>query len=162
MRGRHAGFLKRWPFVDPARVGIWGWSGGGSSSLHALFRFPDLYRTAIAVAPNPDQLLYDSIYQERYMGLPKDNAEGYRRGSPLTYASQLKGNLLLVHGTGDDNGHYQGVEKLMNGLIAHDKQFTVMPYPSRSHSISEGKNTTRHLYSLFTRFLETNVPARSR
>jgi dipeptidyl-peptidase 4 len=116
--------LGRFEFLDKSRVGIWGWSGGGSSSLDALFRYPDLYRTAIAVAPVPDRKLYDSIYEERYMGLPKENAKGYTDGSPITHAKNMKGNLLLIHGTGDDNVHYQGVEKLMNELIAHNKRFT--------------------------------------
>ena len=150
--------LKRWSFADSDRIGIWGWSGGGSMSLNALFRYPDLYHTAIAVAPNADQLLYDTIYQERYMGLPADNADGYRLGSPITYAKQLKGNLLLVHGTGDDNGHYQGTEKLINELIAHNKRFTVMPYPARSHAISEGQNTVPHFYSLLTNYLHDHLP----
>ncbi|MCK6476099.1 MAG: zinc-dependent peptidase [Phycisphaerales bacterium] len=150
--------LKRWPYADPTRVGIWGWSGGGSMSLNAIFRYPELYRTAIAVAPNADQLLYDTIYQERYMGLPAENAAGYRDGSPLTFAHRLEGNLLVVHGTGDDNGHYQGTEMLMNELIAHGKHFTVMPYPARSHSINEGRNTTRHFYGLLTRYLHDNLP----
>jgi dipeptidyl-peptidase 4 len=151
--------LKQWSFVDAKRVGIWGWSGGGSMSLNALFRYPDLYHTGIAVAPNADQLLYDTIYQERYMGLPSDNVDGYRLGSPITHASQLKGNLLLVHGTGDDNGHYQGTEKLVNELIAHNKRFTVMPYPARSHAINEGSNTVPHFYSLLTEFLQTHLLA---
>ncbi len=150
--------LDRWKYANPDRVGIWGWSGGGSSSLHAIFRFPELYRTAIAVAPNACQLLYDTIYQERYMGLPDDNAEGYRLGSPITYASQLKGNLLLVHGTGDDNGHYQGTELLINELIAHTKRFTVMPYPGRSHAINEGRNTVIHFYNLLTDYIYEFLP----
>jgi dipeptidyl-peptidase-4 len=150
--------LQRWPFADEKRIGIWGWSGGGSMSLNAIFRYPDLYRTAMAVAPVPNQRLYDTIYQERYMGLPSDNANGYRDGSPLTFAHQLKGNLLIVHGTGDDNCHYQGVELLINELIARGKQFTVMPYPNRTHSISEGDNTTKHLYSLLTRYLQEHMP----
>ncbi len=150
--------LKRWSFADAKRVGIWGWSGGGSMSLNAIFRFPELYHTAIAVAPNADQRLYDTIYQERYMGLPADNADGYRLGSPITCAQQLKGNLLLVHGTGDDNGHYQGTEMLMNELIAHNKRFTVMPYPARSHAINEGSNTVLHFYSLLTDYLHTHLP----
>ncbi len=149
--------LDRWSFVDRKRVGIWGWSGGGSMSLNAIFRHPDLYHTAIAVAPVPNQLLYDTIYQERYMGLPDDNAAGYRDGSPLTFAKQLKGNLLLVHGTGDDNCHYQGVELLMNELIEQNKQFDVMPYPGRSHSISEGTNTARHFYALLARYLDDHM-----
>lgn len=151
--------LKQWSFVDVKRVGIWGWSGGGSMSLNALFRYPDLYHTAIAVAPNADQLLYDTIYQERYMGLPADNIDGYRNGSPMTHAPRLKGNLLLIHGTGDDNGHYQGTEKLINELIAHHKRFTVMPYPARSHAINEGNNTVPHFYSLMTDFLNTHLQA---
>lgn len=151
--------LKRWEFVDANRVGIWGWSGGGSMSLNALFRYPELYHTAIAVAPNADQLLYDTIYQERYMGLPADNVDGYRLGSPITHAPQLKGNLLLVHGTGDDNGHYQGTEKLINELIVHHKRFTVMPYPARSHAISEGRNTVTHFYSLMTDYLHAHLLA---
>ncbi len=150
--------LQLWPEADGGRVGVWGWSGGGSMSLNALFRYPDLYSTAIAVAPNPDQLLYDTIYQERYMGLPDDNAEGYRDGSPLTHARHLRGNLLLVHGTGDDNGHYQGTEMLMNELIARNKPFTVMPYPGRSHGISEGTNTVRHFYGTLTRYLHGHLP----
>lgn len=150
--------LKRWSFADSDRIGIWGWSGGGSMSLNAIFRYPDLYHTAMAVAPNADQLLYDTIYQERYMGLPADNADGYRLGSPITYAKQLKGNLLLVHGTGDDNGHYQGTEMLINELIAHNKRFTVMPYPARSHAINEGRNTVPHFYSLLTNYLHTHLP----
>lgn len=150
--------LQQWPYADRERVGIWGYSGGGSSTLHAIFRFPDLYRTAMAVAPVPNQRLYDSIYQERYMGSPEDNAEGYRRGSPITYASGLKGNLLIVHGTGDDNCHYQGVEMLMNELIAQNRPFTVMPYPNRTHALSEGVNTTRHFYSLLTRYLREHLP----
>jgi dipeptidyl-peptidase-4 len=151
--------LKLWPHADAGRVGVWGWSGGGSMSLNAIFRYPDLYSTAIAVAPNANQLLYDTIYQERYMGLPGDNAEGYRDGSPLTHARHLRGNLLVVHGTGDDNGHYQGTEALINELITHNKQFTVLPYPNRSHGISEGTNTVRHFYETLTRYLREHLLA---
>jgi dipeptidyl-peptidase-4 len=149
--------LKRWPFVDPTRVGSWGWSGGGSMSLNAIFRHPDLYRAAIAVAPVADQTLYDTIYQERYMGLPADNAAGYRDGSPITHAGKLRGNLLLVHGTGDDNCHYQGTERLMEELIAKGKRFSVLPYPNRSHAIREGPNTDQHLMESMTRFLRENL-----
>lgn len=149
--------LQQIPQADPRRIGIWGWSGGGSMSLNALFRYPELYSTAIAIASVPDQKLYDTIYQERYMGLPDDNAEGYRLGSPLTFASQLRGNLLLIHGTGDDNVHYQGVEKLMDELVAHHRHFSVMPYPGRSHGIFEGRNTSRHLFTLMTWYLDQNL-----
>jgi len=154
--------IKKWPYVDADRIAIWGWSGGGSMTLNALFRYPDLYHTGMAVASVPNQRYYDTIYQERYMGLPGDNTDGYRRGSPITYAHQLKGNLLLVHGTGDDNCHYQGTEALINELIVHNKQFTMMAYPNRTHSIAEGKNTTRHLYGLLTRFLCEKMPADSK
>ncbi|MFZ2055010.1 MAG: S9 family peptidase [Candidatus Aminicenantales bacterium] len=149
--------LRKWPFVDPGRVGVWGWSGGGSMTLNAMFRYPDLYKTGIAVAFVSDQKLYDTIYQERYMGLPKDNEEGFKNGSPITFASQLKGNLLIIHGTGDDNVHYQSFEKLVNELVANRKRFTMMAYPNRSHGIYEGKNTTIHLYELMTRYLQENL-----
>jgi dipeptidyl-peptidase 4 len=151
--------LKKWENADPARVGVWGWSGGGSNTLHAIFRFPDIFHTAIAVAPNANQLLYDSIYQERYMGSPEENAEGYRVGSPITYAEQLRGNLLLIHGTGDDNGHYQGTELLINKLIELNKRFSMMPYPARSHSLKEGKNTQTHLYTVMSEYFITHLQA---
>jgi dipeptidyl-peptidase-4 len=150
--------IQKYPYVDASRIGIWGWSGGGSMSLNMIFRYPELYHTAMAVASVSDQRFYDSIYQERYMGLPKDNPDGFKNGSPITFAHRLKGNLLLVHGTGDDNVHYQGCEALINELIAHNKHFTMMAYPNRSHSIREGENTTRHLYELLTRYLKENLP----
>lgn len=150
--------IKSQPHVDPNRIGIWGWSGGGSMSLNAIFRYPDLYRTAMAIAFISDQHFYDTIYQERYMGLPSDNEQGYKNGSPITFAHQLKGNLLIVHGTGDDNCHYQSCEALVNELIKHNKHFTMMAYPNRSHSIKEGENTKRHLYELLTRYLHENLP----
>jgi dipeptidyl-peptidase-4 len=129
-------------------------------TLNLLFRSPDLYRAGMSVAPVPNQRYYDTIYQERYMGLPGDNAEGYRNGSPITFAHQLKGKLLLVHGTGDDNCHYQGTEALVDELVAHNKPFAMFAYPSRSHSISERTNTTRHLYEMLTRFLNETVPVK--
>jgi dipeptidyl-peptidase-4 len=150
--------LKR-PYVDPKRVGVWGWSGGGSMTLNLLFRYPDIYRMGMAVAPVPDMKLYDTIYQERYMGLPQENPEDYKNGSPITHVAGFKGSLLLVHGTGDDNVHYQGSEKLIDQLVALKKQFTMMSYPNRSHSINEGKNTTYHLRALLTRYLYENLPA---
>lgn len=151
--------LKQRPYLDASRVGIWGWSGGGSSSLHAIFKYPKIYSTAIAVAPVPNQRYYDTIYQERYMGLPETNIEGFREGSPINFAKQLEGNLLLIHGTGDDNCHYQTTEMLIDELIAHNKQFSMMAYPNRTHSIKERKNTTRHLRGLMTRYLLQNLPA---
>ncbi len=127
-------------------------------SLNAIFKFPDLYKTAVSIAPVPNQRYYDTIYQERYMGLPHDNVDGYVQGSPINFAHQLKGNLLLVHGTGDDNCHYQTTEMLINELILHNKYFTMMAYPNRTHAIREGKNTTRHLRELMTRYLLDNLP----
>jgi dipeptidyl-peptidase-4 len=151
--------LAAWPYADPDRVGVWGWSGGGSMTLNAMFRYPDLYKTGISVASVSNQRLYDTIYQERYMGLPKDNENGFKNGSPLTFAKNLKGRLLVVHGTGDDNCHYQGFEMLVNELVANNKAFAMMSYPNRSHGIYEEKGTTLHLYNLFTRFLNENLPA---
>ncbi len=153
---------ERWPYLDASRVGIWGWSGGGSMSLNAIFRYPDLYHTALAIAFVADQRYYDTIYQERYMGLPKDNPEGFRDGSPITHAHRLRGKLLLVYGTGDDNCHYQNCEALVDELIRHDKQFDMQIYPNRTHSISQGKNTRRHLFTRLTRYLTEHLPAGAR
>jgi dipeptidyl-peptidase-4 len=150
--------IASWPFVDSDRIGVWGWSGGGSMTLNALFRYPELYKAGIAVASVPDQRFYDSIYQERYMGLPADNPDGFRDGSPITFAKQLRGRLLLVHGTGDDNVHYQGFEALVDALVAAGKPFRMLSYPNRSHGISEGSGTTLHLYNAFTDFLREALP----
>ncbi|MBT8105152.1 MAG: S9 family peptidase [Woeseiaceae bacterium] len=150
------------PYLDPQRVGSWGWSGGGQMTLNAMFRYPDLYRTGIALAFVSDQRLYDTIYQERYMGLPEDNAEGYEQGSPITHAAGLKGKLLIIHGTADDNVHYQNTEQLVDKLIALNKTFTFMMYPDRSHSIDEKPNTKRHLYTLMTNFLHEHLPLEAR
>jgi dipeptidyl-peptidase-4 len=147
------------PYIDTARVGVWGWSGGGSNTLNCMFRFPDVFSVGVAVAPVPDQRLYDTIYQERYMGLPQENAEGYRLGSPINFAGGLKGKLLIVHGSGDDNVHFQGTERLMNRLIELGKRFDFMMYPNRTHAISEGDGTSVHLHALIARyFLEHLTP----
>jgi dipeptidyl-peptidase-4 len=148
----------RHAWMDPDRIAIWGWSGGGSMTLNAMFRYPALYQTGMSVAPVPDQRYYNSIYQERYMGTPQANPEGYRSASPISYAEGLEGNLLIVHGTGDDNVHYQGTEALINRLIAGNRHFTMMAYPNRSHGIFEGSGTTRHLYGLLTRYLTEHTP----
>jgi dipeptidyl-peptidase-4 len=152
--------IAKMPFIDASRVGIWGWSGGGSSTLNAMFRYPDVYKMGMSVAPVPDMRFYDTIYQERYMGLPDANAEDYKQGSPVTFAKNLKGDLLVVHGTGDDNVHYQGTETLINELIKQNKQFTMMAYPNRTHGIFEGENTTRHLYTLLTKYLNDHLPVK--
>ncbi|HSE66562.1 MAG TPA: prolyl oligopeptidase family serine peptidase, partial [Gemmatimonadales bacterium] len=154
--------IGRWKWVDSTRLGIWGWSGGGSTTLNVLFRDPEVYRMGMAVAPVPDVHLYDTFYQERYMGLPQQNDEDYKRSSPLNFAANLRGKLLLVHGSGDDNVHYQGTERLINALVAANRPFTMMEYPNRTHGIFEGEGTTLHLYSLLTRFLQENLPAGGR
>ncbi len=154
--------IMKWPYVDSTRIGIWGWSGGGSATLNAMFRYPDVYQVGLAVAPMADLRYYDTIYQERYCGLPQDHPEEYKQSSPTTFAANLKGKLLIVHGTGDDNVHYQATELLVNNLVAANKPFTIMPYPNRSHGIFEGAGTTRHLYNLLTRYLTDNLPAGGR
>ena len=146
------------PYLDANRVAVWGWSGGATDTLNMMFRSPDVYKIGMAVAPVPDQRLYDTIYQERYMGLPQDNPEGYKRGSAINFAAGLKGRLLLVHGTGDDNVHFQGSQMLINKLIESGKQFNFMEYPNRTHAISEGEGTTIHLYTLLASYLEENLP----
>ena len=147
------------PFIDEERVAVWGWSGGGSMTLNLLFKYPEIYKTGMSVAPVANQLFYNSIYQERYMGLPQDDLAPFIEGSPITHASKLEGNLLLVHGTADDNVHYQNAEALINELIKENKLFQVMPYPNRSHGIFEGENTRRHLYTLLTSYLSTHMKA---
>lgn len=147
-----------WDYIDDERVAVHGWSGGGSATLNLLFRYPEIYKTGIAVAAVADQLTYDNIYQERYMGIPQENREDFVAGSPITYAKNLEGNLLYIHGTGDDNVHYQNAERLINELIKYNKQFQVMPYPNRSHSIYEGEGTRQHLNTLFTNYLRTYCP----
>ena len=144
-------------FVDEKRIGIWGWSGGGQMSLHCMFRHADVYKTGIAVSFVALQTLYDNIYQERYMGLPNDNIAGYRDGSPLTHAGKLEGNLMIIHGTGDDNVHYQNFEMLANELIKNNKLFTMLSYPMRDHGISQGKNTTLHMRRSMEKFWKDNL-----
>ena len=150
--------ISNWPFVDPTRMAVWGHSGGGSATLNLLFQYPDLFQTGISMAAVANQLTYDNIYQERYMGLPQENLEDFVAGSPITHAKNLKGNLLYIHGTGDDNVHYANAEMLINELIKQGKQFTFMPYPNRSHGINEGEGTSQHLRTLFTEFLKTHCP----
>lgn len=150
--------IDQYEFVDEDRVGIWGWSGGGAMTLNMMFRYPELYHTGMSVAPVTDQRMYDNIYQERYSGIPSLMPESYKKGSPIYYAKNLEGNLLLVHGTGDDNVHYQHSELLINELIKHNKIFSFMAYPNRSHGIYEGENTSRHLREILTNYLKTNLP----
>jgi dipeptidyl-peptidase-4 len=161
-QGMAAKKILQWPFVDTSRIAVWGWSGGGSATLNLLFQYPDIYKTGISIAPVANELLYDNIYQERYMGLPQENRDDFVKGSPLYYAKNLRGNLLVVHGTGDDNVHYQGTEMLINELVKYDKQFQVMVYPNRTHSINEGEGTSAHLSHLFTAYLREHCPGGGR
>lgn len=145
------------PWIDLSRTGVWGWSGGGSMTDNLMFRSPDLYKVGVAVAAVPDQALYDSIYQERYMGLPQENVKGYHDGSPINFAAGLKGKLLIIHGTGDDNVHFQGDQRLINKLVELGKPFDFMEYPNRTHGISEGRGTQLHVYTLIARYFEEHL-----
>jgi dipeptidyl-peptidase-4 len=150
--------ILKWPFVDVGRIAVWGWSGGGSATLNLMFQYPEIYKTGIAVAAVGNLLTYDNIYQERYLGLPQENLQDIINGSPITYAKNLRGNLLYIHGTGDDNVHYANAEMLINELIKYNKQFQFMAYPNRTHSISEGEGTSEHLSTLYTEYLRTYCP----
>ncbi len=148
----------KWSFCDTSRVAVHGWSGGGSSTLNLMFQYPEIFKTGIAVAAVANQLAYDNAYQERYMGVPTETREDFIAGSPYTYAKNLKGNLLYVHGTGDDNVHYANAEKLINELIKYNKPFQMMIYPMRSHGIYEGEGTSQHLTTTCKKFLLENCP----
>ncbi|NOU47033.1 MAG: prolyl oligopeptidase family serine peptidase, partial [Bacteroidales bacterium] len=150
--------ILKWNFIDTSRVAVWGWSGGGTATLNLMFQHPEIYKTGIAVAAVANALTYDNIYQERFMGLPHENMDDFVNGSPITYAKNLKGNLLYIHGTGDDNVHYQNAEMLLNELIKYNKQFQFMAYPNRTHGISEGEGTSEHLSNLFTNYLKRYCP----
>lgn len=153
---------RQYSYIDASRIGITGWSGGGSQTLNCMFRYPEVFHTGIAIAFVADQRTYDTIYQERYMNTPQDNPDGYRKGSPITYAEGLKGNLLLIHGTGDDNVHYQNCEMLVNKLVEYGKIFSQLSYPLRSHSISERPGTTLHLRMSIADYWLKNLPAGGR
>lgn len=150
--------ILKWNYVDTSRVAVWGWSGGGSATLNLLFQYPEIYKTGIAVAGISNQLTYDNIYQERFMGLPQENLEDFVKGSPLAHVQNFRGNLLYIHGTADDNVHYQNAEILINEMIKYNKQFQFMAYPNRTHSISEGEGTYEHLSTLYTNYLRMYCP----
>ncbi|MGI4749446.1 MAG: S9 family peptidase [Janthinobacterium lividum] len=153
--------LKR-SYIDTSRVAVWGWSGGGSSTLNLMFQYPEIYKTGISVAAVDNQLNYDNIYQERYMGLLPEDKHYFVDGSPLSHAKNLQGNLLIIHGTGDDNVHYNNAEQMINELIKNNKVFQLMSYPNRTHAISEGAGTRRHLASTYTQFLKEHCPPGAR
>lgn len=151
-----AKYFAKMPFVDPARIGIWGWSYGGYMSSLALMIGNEVFKTAIAVAPVTTWRYYDTIYTERFLQTPQLNPSGYDDNSPITHVNKLKGNLLLIHGTGDDNVHFQNSVDLVNALISADKQFESFYYPNKNHGISGG-NTTWHLYTQMTDFLRRKL-----
>jgi len=149
--------FEKYNFIDTSRVAVHGWSGGGTATLNCLFQYPEIFHTGIAAAAVANQLTYDNIYQERYMGDPKESYQDYIDGSPIKYAKNLKGNLLYIHGTGDDNVHYQNAEMLANELIKHKKVFYMLSYPNRSHGIRED-GAYPHVRLMFTDFLRKNCP----
>jgi dipeptidyl-peptidase 4 len=149
---------KTHPYIDPKRVGVWGWSGGGTETLNLMFRYPEVYSVGVSVASVPDQRLYDTIYQERYLGLPQDSPKAYEQSSAINFASGLRGDLLVIHGSGDDNVHFQGFELLVNKLISLGKQFDMRVYPGRTHSISEGKGTNQDVFINILGYFEEHLP----
>jgi len=143
----------KWPFIDKDRVAVYGSSGGGSTTQNLLFRYPDIYKVGLASAGVPNQLIYNTIYEERFMGVLPGNRDVYLKCSPITYAKGLQGHLLIMHGTGDHNVNYQGEEMLLNELIKYNRQFQFMPYPNRTHGITEGEGTIGHKTTLMRNFL---------
>lgn len=144
-------------YIDANNIGIWGWSYGGFMSTNCILKGNDVFSTAIAVAPVTSWRFYDTVYTERYMRSPQENASGYDDNSPINYADQLKGNYLLVHGTGDDNVHAQNSMRMINALVAANKQFDLAIYPDRAHGIYKGQNTRLHLYKKMTTFIRENL-----
>ncbi len=151
-----AKYLQSLSFVDSNRIGIWGWSYGGYMSSNCLFKGNEVFKMAIAVAPVTNWRYYDSIYTERYMQTPEENANGYDDNSPINHVEKLTGKFLLVHGMGDDNVHFQNAVELAEALVQADKQFGIMYYRNRSHGISGG-NTRLHLYNKMTDFVLENL-----
>jgi dipeptidyl-peptidase 4 len=148
--------LETYSYMDKSRVAVWGWSGGGSSTLNLMFKYPEIYKTGIAIAAVANQLTYDNIYQERYMGIPQETKADYIAGSPISNVKGLQGKLLYIHGTGDDNVHYNNAEMLLNEVIKYNKQIEFFAYPNRTHGISEGAGTSLHLATMYTNFLRKN------
>ncbi|HIP48787.1 MAG TPA: S9 family peptidase [Lutibacter sp.] len=156
--------LGKRPYIDAERIGIWGWSFGGYTSSNALLKGNDVFKMAIAVAPVTNWRLYDTVYTERYMQTPQENASGYDDNSPLFFADKLKltsqkgrGNYLIIHGTADDNVHVQNSMHMINALIKADVPFDSELYPDRTHGIYRGQNTRLHLYKKMTDFILENL-----
>ncbi len=149
-------YLKTLPYIDPSRIGIWGWSYGGFMTCLALFKAPEVFKAGAAVAPLADFKLYDSIYTERYMKRPQDNEEGYYKHAPINFAEDLEAAFLLVHGTADDNVHMQSSIALTEKLIDAGKDFDLMLYPGKEHGI-RGTEARTHLFNKITKFFEENL-----
>lgn len=149
--------LGKYPYIDANRIGIWGWSYGGYMSSLAITKGADVFKMAIAVAPVTSWRFYDTVYTERYMRTPQENADGYDDNSPINHVDKLKGAYLLVHGTGDDNVHVQNTTRMINALVEANKQFDLFVYPDRAHGIYRGKNTRLHLYNKMTQFIDEHL-----
>ena len=149
-------------YIDAENIGIWGWSFGGHMSTNSLLKGNDIFTTAIAVAPVTSWRFYDTVYTERFLRTPQENPGGYDDNSPVNYAHKLKGNYLLVHGTGDDNVHVQNSYRMINSLIEANKQFDMFIVPDRTHGIYKGKNTRLNLYTKMTNFIETHLIQKSK
>ncbi len=145
------------PYIDKENIGIWGWSFGGHMSTNCLLTGSDIFSTAIAVAPVTSWRFYDTIYTERFLRTPQENPKGYDNNSPVNYAEKLKGNYLIVHGTGDDNVHVQNSYRMINSLIKANKQFDMFIVPDRTHGIYKGENMRLNLYTKMTHFIEQHL-----
>lgn len=144
-------------YIDSERIGIWGWSYGGYMSSLAITKGADVFKAAIAIAPVTSWRFYDSVYTERYMQTPQENASGYDDNSPLNFVELLEGDYLLIHGTGDDNVHSQNTMRMVNALVEANKQFDLFVYPDKTHGIYKGNNTRLHLYNKMTIFMDNSI-----
>ncbi|MFY9530728.1 MAG: S9 family peptidase [Candidatus Acidiferrales bacterium] len=149
-------YLKSLPYVDPARIGIWGWSYGGFMTLTAMFDAPQIFKAGVAAAPVTDWRLYDTIYTERYMARPQENADGYRDSSPVSHSSQLRGKLMIIHGTGDDNVHFANTAELLSRFIEEGRYPEIMIFPGRGHPINDAPASIL-LFNRMTKFLLDNL-----
>jgi dipeptidyl-peptidase 4 len=152
-----AKYLGTLPYVDKNRIGMWGWSFGGYMTLSCLSIGADYFKTGVAVAPVTNWKYYDNIYTERYMRTPKENPDGYESNSPINHAAEIKGNLLIVHGTADDNVHTQNSFDYITALVAANKQFEMQFYPNSNHGINAGRNTRIHLFTRMKEFIMKNL-----
>jgi len=149
-------YLKNQPYVDPNRIGIFGWSYGGTMTLNALLKTNNIFQVGISVAPVTDWEMYDTAYTERYMQRPVDNPQGYKSTSVLPLAKNLETPLLLVHGLSDDNVHFANGASMVDALLKADKYFEAMFFPGKKHGL-RGHETRAHLFTKITRFLEKHL-----